>query len=80
MAYCRWKNLTFGYTLPEKLTRKIMISRVRVYASFENLVTWDHLGGVPIDPETRTATGDGGYIGRSYPFSKEYSFGLQVTF
>lgn len=80
MAYCRWKNLTFGYTLPEKITRKALISKLRIYASFENLLTWDHLNGVPIDPETRTATGDGGYIGRSYPFSKEYSFGLQVTF
>lgn len=80
MAYCRWKNLTVGYTLPESLTSKLEISRLRVYASLENLATWDHLGGVPIDPETRTATGDGGYIGRSYPFSKEVSFGLQVTF
>lgn len=79
MAYCRWKNLTFGYTLPDRLTQKMMITRLRVYASFENLVTWDHLNGVPIDPETRTATGDGGYIGRSYPFSREYSFGIQLT-
>lgn len=79
MAYCRWKNLTFGYSLPENLTKKLMLTRLRVYASFENLVTWDHLNGVPIDPETSTATGDGGYIGRSYPFSREYSFGLQIT-
>lgn len=80
MAYCRLKNLTVGYTLPETLTRRAMIQRLRFYASFENLVTWDHLNNVPIDPETRTATGDGGYIGRSYPFSREFSFGLQVTF
>lgn len=80
MAYCRLKNLTFGYTLPEKLTSRLQLTKLRVYASFENLITWDHLNNVPIDPETRVATGDGGYIGRSYPFSKEYSFGLQLTF
>lgn len=80
MAYCRLKNLTFGYTLPEKLISRLQLTKLRVYASFENLITWDHLNNVPIDPETRVATGDGGYIGRSYPFSKEYSFGLQLTF
>lgn len=80
MAYCRLKNVTVGYSIPEKVLRKIHLSKVRVYASFENLVTWDHLNGVPIDPETVTATGDGGYIGRSYPFSREYSFGLQLAF
>lgn len=80
MAYCRLKNLTVGYTIPQHITRKFFVSKLRIYASFENLATWDHLNGVPIDPETRVATGDGGYIGRSYPFSKEYSFGLQLTF
>lgn len=80
MAYCRLKNLTVGYTIPQHITRKFFVSKLRVYASLENLATWDHLNGVPIDPETRVATGDGGYIGRSYPFSKEYSFGLQLTF
>lgn len=80
MAYCRLKNLTVGYTIPQHITRKFFVSKLRIYASFENLATWDHLNGVPIDPETRVTTGDGGYIGRSYPFSKEYSFGLQLTF
>ena len=80
MAYCRIKNLTVGYTLPENVSRKFFVSKLRVYASLENLHTWDHLNNVPIDPETRVASGDGGYIGRSYPFSKEYSFGLQLTF
>lgn len=80
MAYCRIKNLTVGYTLPENVSRKFFVSKLRVYASLENLHIWDHLNNVPIDPETRVASGDGGYIGRSYPFSKEYSFGLQLTF
>ncbi len=80
MAYCRLKNLTVGYSLPQNVLRKLCLQRVRLYVSLENLATWDHLNGVPIDPETVVATGDGGYIGRSYPFSKEYSFGLQLTF
>lgn len=80
MAYCRIKNLTVGYSLPQSVLSKLQLSKLRIYASFENLHTWDHLNGVPIDPEMTVTTGDGGYIGRSYPFSKEYSFGLQITF
>ncbi len=80
MAYCRLKNITVGYSLPQNVLRKLCLQRVRIYVSLENLATWDKLKGVPIDPETVVATGDGGYIGRSYPFSKEYSFGLQLTF
>lgn len=80
MSYCRLKNLAFGYTLPEQLTRKAYITKCRFYVSFDNLVTFDHLHGLPIDPETQVGTGDGGYIGRSYPYSRNYSFGLQLTF
>lgn len=80
MAYCRLKNLTVGYSLPDNVLKKLQLTKLRIYASFENLKTWDHLDGIPIDPEVTVQTGDGGYIGRSYPFSKEYSFGLQLTF
>ena len=80
MAYCRLKNVTVGYTLPAQWTRKAAMQKVRLYASFENLLTFDHMNGVPIDPETRYDTGDGDYLGRSYPYAKTCSFGLQVTF
>ena len=80
MAYCRIKNITVGYTFPEKWTRKAKISKLRLYLSLENVFEFDHLGDIPIDPETRTSTGDGDYIGRSYPYSRNTSFGLQVTF
>ena len=80
MAYCRIKNITVGYTFPEKWTRKAKISKLRLYLSLENVFEFDHLGDIPIDPETRTSTGDGNYIGRSYPYSRNTSFGLQVTF
>ena len=81
MAYLRLKNLTVGYSLPESILKKIYITKFRIYASFENLKTWDHLNGIPIDPETRTTSGvNAGYIGRSYPMSKEFSFGIQLSF
>lgn len=80
MSYCRVKNVTLGYTFPSKWMSKAKISKCRLYVSLENLFEFDNLGDMPIDPETQTATGDGGYLGRSYPYSRTTSVGLQVTF
>ena len=38
-SYIRLKNLQIGYTLPQDLTRKISIEKLRVYFSGENLWT-----------------------------------------
>ncbi|MCD8079706.1 MAG: TonB-dependent receptor [Bacteroides sp.] len=80
MAYCRVKNVTIGYTLPQKIVRKAHIKNLRVYLNLENLFEFHHLGNIPIDPETNISTGDGGYIGRSYPYTRTTSLGLQVSF
>lgn len=80
MAYCRLKNVTVGYTFPENWMKRLKINKLRLYISLENLFEIDHLGDIPIDPETLTTTGDGNYIGRSYPYSRNTSFGLQLTF
>ena len=42
-SYLRMKNLTIGYTLPQDLTRKLNIERVRFYFSGENLFEITHL-------------------------------------
>ncbi len=75
-AYLRLKSLQFGYTLPEKLTQKVKISNLRVYAAGENLLTFTKLITV-FDPEVT-----GGYSGSGtlYPLQKTISLGLNVTF
>lgn len=80
MSYCRLKNVTLGYSLPKKWLQKIHLNKLRVYASFENLFEIDHLGNIPIDPETALTTGDGDFIGRSYPYSRTSSIGVQLSF
>ena len=49
-SYLRMKNLTIGYTLPQDLTRKLNIERVRFYFSGENLFEITHLKA-NLDPE-----------------------------
>ncbi len=83
LSYLRCKTLNIGYTLPEKLTKKAMIDKVRVYFSGENLFEWDNLGGVAIDPEldwTTVTSNDGRSFGRSYPYRRSLSFGVQIDF
>ena len=84
MAYLRLKNLTVGYTLPQKWTRKATIEKVRIYASFNNLADLvNHTAKYGFDPEV--SQGREGAVfanaayGRTAPLMRSYSFGLQIT-
>jgi len=79
MAYCRLKNVTVGYTLPKALMDKYTIQKLRVYFSGQNLAEITNVGA-PIDPEMTDKSSTGGFTGRTWPFLRAYSFGLQLTF
>jgi len=71
-SYLRLKNIQIGYTLPAQLTERFRVSRLRVYASADNLFTkTDYFYGY--DPETPVSTG--GF----YPQVKTYVFGLNLN-
>ncbi len=73
-AYLRIKNITVGYSLPQKMLRPIGIANVRVFFSGENLFTFDDLPkGLNGDNKDITS---GGY----YPFLKKYSLGVNISF
>ena len=87
MSYLRLKNLTLGYTMPEFISKKAWIKKARIYMSIENAYTWDHLDGLPIDPEIIPGVGllsEGNYqLGRagiSTPAFKTISAGIQLNF
>jgi len=77
LAYCRLKNLTIGYSLPDHIVDHLHLQNVRIYVSGQNLTEIDNVG-VPLDPEI--TDGQLGYTGRTFPFQRNYSFGVQVTF
>ncbi|MCC8071416.1 MAG: TonB-dependent receptor [Bacteroidales bacterium] len=76
-AYCRLKNLTLGYTLPTNLTQKFACEKLRLFVSGENLFTITNFTDTS-DPEL-VGVGQWGY-GKTYPLSRTYSFGLNLTF
>lgn len=82
MAYLRCKTLTLGYTLPKNLLSKAYIKSLRVYFTAENLFEFDNLKP-DIDPETDiryvNTSADSRNFGRSYPYQRTLSFGLQLS-
>lgn len=76
IGYLRIKNLVVGYTLPSRILNKAKIQRLRIYASAENLATWTPFETKYIDPEQPIADSNG----RSYPLSRTFSVGIDITF
>lgn len=76
IGYLRLKNLVIGYTLPDRWMKKVFVQHCRLYVSGENLLTWTPFVTDYIDPEQPVADSNG----RSYPMSKTFSVGLDITF
>jgi TonB-linked SusC/RagA family outer membrane protein len=84
-SYARLKNIAFGYTLPQRLTEKIKVDRIRFYVSAQNILTFTNYPGV--DPEVNYLSGGGaagnlnaGLDYASYPNAKSVTFGLNIGF
>ena len=69
-SYAKLRNLQAGYSLPRQLISRYGISRLRVYCSIDNLFMISGFDGV--DPEAIS--------GNYYPLTRNYSFGLNITF
>lgn len=70
-SFLRLKNLVIGYTLPSRITKKLRMSKLRIYYSGYNLFTWSDMR--TIDPED-AASGNG------YPVQKSSSIGINIHF
>ena len=75
-SYARIKNVTLGYTLPGKLSKRAGLNSLRVYVTANNLITITNYSG--FDPEVGM-TYYGIDIGR-YPQARSVFFGVNVNF
>ena len=87
-SYLRLKNLTVGYTLPKALVGYVKLSKVRIYATGRNLLTFTkypfydpEIGsgyvGLSASGNSSTARGiDNGY----YPQARAILMGIQIDF
>ncbi|NIG55088.1 TonB-dependent receptor [Chitinophaga sp. Cy-1792] len=75
-SYMRIKNITLGYTLPDRLTQRAHITKLRVFVTGNNLLTFTKYSGM--DPEVGTDT-YGIDLGR-YPQARGFIAGLNLNF
>lgn len=77
-SYFRLKNITVGYTLPQNLTRKVCIERLRIYFQAENLATWTKYWG--FDPEISSGATSLGVDRGVYPQARTFTIGANISF
>ena len=78
-SFMRLKNISLGYTFPKKLIRQLSIQRLRLYFTASNLFVWTPYSG--FDPET-SVSGNGltrGVDFGSYPRSRSFVLGFNLT-
>lgn len=87
-SYLRLKNIEVGYTLPANTLKKASISKLRIFASVQNLFTITGYSGM--DPEIgqsmSSSTGVAGGVTASgvdvgiYPYSRFFTMGFNLEF
>ena len=78
-SFLRCTDITLGYTLPSKMTKRWGMSKLRVYGSVSNLFILTSYSGY--DPEVDVQSGLTPSMDYNrYPRSRQFSFGVNVTF
>lgn len=72
-SYLKIKNISLGYTFPEKIVRKLHISSLSVFFSGENLYTF-YKTPEGVNPESESSE-----LGWYYPEMRKFSFGISLT-
>ncbi|WP_018473503.1 SusC/RagA family TonB-linked outer membrane protein [Echinicola pacifica] len=86
-SYFRLRNLQIGYTLPDALTEKLQINRLRLYTSLQNVFTLTkYTGYYPVVGRGSRDRGSDqdifnqGVDESAYPTPRTYQIGLQISF
>ena len=81
VSYLRLKNITLGYTIPEKILSRIGLTNIELYVSGQNIWTTSPLHKIAkgIDVETLDFESGQRYNSNNYPGLKSVTFGLNVT-
>ena len=80
-SFLRLASLTLGYTIPERLTKKILITRLRVYVTGSNLFCLTPYSGYDPEVDTRRSTPLTPNVDYSaFPKSRAWVFGINLSF
>ena len=80
-SFLRLQSATIGYTLPEKITEKVHMRKLRIYVTGTNLFCLTKYSGYDPEVDTRRATPlTPGVDYSAYPKSIGFVAGLNITF
>jgi len=82
-SYIRLRTITLGYSLPASVLSKAKLTKLRVYVSGQNLLTFTDYEGW--DPEVNSDTYEGNNVNQgidfySAPQAKTVTFGINIGF
>ena len=70
--YLRVRNLELGYTLPNSVSSRIGMEKLRLFVNGQNVLTFDNMPYKILDPEVTNSL--------AHPIFATYNMGLTVTF
>ena len=80
-SFLRLQSATIGYTIPEKLTKKVHMKKLRLYVTGTNLFCLTRYSGYDPEVDTRRSTPlTPGVDYSAYPKSRGVVAGLNITF
>ena len=79
-SFLRLSNLTFGYTLPTHIAKRLLMQNLRVYVAAYNLHVWTNYSGQDPEVDTQRNPLTPGVAYSPYPKARKVLFGLNVTF
>ena len=68
------------YSFPKKVIRKVGLSKLRLYATASNLLTWTPYSGFDPEVSTMSSSLTPGVDFGAYPRSRSFVFGVNVAF
>jgi TonB-linked SusC/RagA family outer membrane protein len=78
-SFSRLRNVTLGYTLPSRISKKIAVNQLRIYVKGSNIYTLTKFTGYTPEIGSGDVLSNGIDYG-TYPVTSVYSIGINLTF
>nr|WP_294896696.1 TonB-dependent receptor [uncultured Pedobacter sp.] len=79
-SYLRLKTVSLGYNFNDKITKKLKMKSLRVFASAQNLLTFTNYSGMDPEVSVRNSALTPGFDYSAYPRARTIVFGLNTSF
>lgn len=77
-SFLRLQNITLGYELPKEIASKLFMSKLRIYATAQNLITLTNYSGMDPEVSVRHSALSQGFDFSAYPRARTISLGVNL--